>query len=316
MLASGFAAIFSENMDVIPSFYTQEMIGRAELNGLLPSSNVQLRFGEVKKEILPSNSKSHSKRYREYEVLVEHFEGGSATHRMYHNCMVLNNLGGLGDRSNCSLRESDKKDFQLGTGSKVFLLCVEGNDARAVIIGGPQQYTDISKGAHYEFEFNGVNFQINNDGSWTLQNKGKTDAKGNLDKAADKDGAGTVVKVEANGNFSVTTKDNKNTVSINHKSGEIIIDASDNVKINTKNTQIVSDSTEIKSDSVNVNSHNVKVGANAMQPAVLGQALVTVLTQAFGVIAPTLPTPPQQAALAGASAQLMTILSQSVKIGA
>jgi hypothetical protein len=302
-------------MDIVPSFYSQETIGYSELNGLLPSNNVHLRFGEVKREVLPSDPKSYSKLYREYEVLVEHFENGSATHRMYHSCMALNSFCGVAERSNFSLRDSDKKDFQLGLGARVFLLCVEGNDARAVIIGGPQQYKDSSAGTHYEFEFNGVNFQVLNDGSWILQNKGKTDAKGNLDKSADKDGAGTILKVEANGNFTVSTKDNKNTISIDHKAGVINISSSDKVNIQTQEANIESSSATIKATSVNVDSSNVKVGSNAIQPAVLGQTLASVLTQAFGVIAPTLPTPSQQAALAAASTQLITILSQSVKVG-
>lgn len=282
--------------------------------GALPSGNVRLRFGEVKREILPTSKESYSKKYREYEVLVQHYEGGGVTHRVYHNCMVLNSLCGLGDHSDTALRISDKEDFQLGNGSRVFLLCVEGNDARAVIIGGPQQRLDKSVGIHKEVEFNGVNFQVNDDGSWTLLNKGKTNNDGSMHDKADEDGAGTQVRVESNGNFSINTQNGKCAISVNHKSGTIDIQANDNFTIKTSQAFIEADSLTVDASTTNINSSSVGVGANATSPAVLGDRLAAILAQVFGTIGPTLPTPPQQAAVAAGAAQLATILSSSVRI--
>jgi len=300
--------------DVIPSFYSVETIGYSSQEGLLPNTNIKLRFGEVKKEILPTDPESYSKLYREYDVLVQHYEGGSATHRMYHHCMVLNYLGGLADHSTQALRVSDKKDFQLGNGSRVFLLCVEGNDARPVIIGGPQQFQDTSEGIHKEMEFNGVNFQVYDDGSWSLTNKGKTDNNGDMDPAANQDGAGTVVKVEANGDFTVATPNNKCVIQLDHTSGAIAITSSDQVTINTNQANVKATSVNVTADSVNIDSEDVGVGSEAVESAVLGDTLVAVLTEAFGVIAPTLPTEPQSAALASAAGELASVLSGSVRI--
>jgi hypothetical protein len=301
-------------MDIIPSFYYVEGVGGTTQDGLLPESNVKLRFGEVKREILPTDQDSYSKTYREYEVLVQHYEGGSATHRKYHHCMVLNDLCGLGDFSFQSLRVSDKIGYQVGTGSKVFILCIDGNDARGVIIGGPQQRKDTSTGIHKEVEFNGVNFQVYDDGSWGIVNKGKTDNLGNIDKDADKDGAGTSVRVEANGNFTVSTANGKCILSINHKDGAINIESSDSFTVNTSSATIEADTVKVKGSTVDIDSRSVGVGSNATEPAVLGQSLALVLAQAFGVVMPTLPTPGQQAALAGAVGQLTTILSSSVRV--
>ena len=301
-------------MEVIPSIYSVESIGWGHHGGTLSNSNVKLRYGEVKREILPTEKESYSKKYREYEVLVQHYEGGSATHRMYHNCMVLNSFCGLADHSDMALRKSDKLDYQLGNGSRVFILCVEGNDARAIIIGGPQQRKDLSEGIHKEVEFNGVNFQVYDDGSWSLTNKGKTDNLGNLDAKADKDGAGTQVKVEANGNFIVSTPNNKCQISIDHKSGAINITSSDTINIKTSQANIDADSVKVSANQVSLDGSSVSVGSNAFHPAVLGDQLALVLAQAFGIIAPTLPTPPQQAALAAATGQLTTILSGSVTV--
>jgi phage baseplate assembly protein gpV len=302
-------------MDIIPSIYTVEAMGGRSQDGLLPDSNVKLRFGEVKREILPNSKESYSKLYREYEVLVQHYEGGSATHRMYHHCMVLNSLCGLGDHSDMALRTSDKPDFHLGNGSRVFLLCVEGNDARAIIIGGPQQRLDDSpKGLHKELEYNGVNLQINDDGSWTLVNKGKTNSDGSMSDKADSEGAGTTVKVESNGNFIVNTQNGKCIINVNHKSGAIDVQASDTITIKTTNVSVEADTIDLKSTSTNINSDSVGVGSNAVSPAVLGDKLAAILSEAFGVIGPTLPTSPQQAAVAAAVTQLVTALSSSVRV--
>ena len=300
--------------ETIPSIYSVSSIGDGHHGGTLSNGNVRLRYGEVKREILPTSQESYSKSYREYEVLVQHYEGGSATHRMYHHCMVLNDLAGLGDFSTQSLRVSDKPDFQLGNGSRVFILCVEGNDARGVIIGGPQQTKDTSVGTHKEVEFNGVSFEVFDDGSWSLTNKGKTDNAGEMDEDADEEGAGTTVKVESNGNFIINTQNGKCVLSINHKSGAIDIQSSDSITIKTKQISVEADSLDIQATSTNINSSSVGVGSNATSPAVLGDKLATVLAQAFGVIGPGLPTQPQQAAVAAASAQLSTILSSSVRV--
>ena len=300
--------------ETVSSIYTTHILGDIPIGGNLPNSNIKLRFGEVKREILPTDKESYSKLYREYEVLVQHYEGGSATHRMYHHCMVLNSLCGLADHSDTALRISDKQDFNLGNGSRVFILCVEGNDARAIIIGGPQQRKDISTGVHKELEFNGVNFQVFEDGSWSITNKGKTDNLGNLDKKADQDGAGTTVKVEANGNFKVSTPNDKCSVLVNHKEGSIVIDSSSSVTVKTKEANIEADTVNINSSVTNLNSTSTNVGSNASQSAVLGESLVEVLSLAFSIIAPTLPTPPQQAALSAASGALVSVLSPSVKV--
>lgn len=302
-------------MDVIPSIYGVETIGGIGGGGL-PNSNLRLRFGEVKREILPTDKGSRSKTYLEYDVLVQHYEAGSATYRLYHNCVLLNINAGLADYSYHSLRTSDKADFHLGNGSRVYLLCVEGNDARAVIIGGPQQAKDsfLKDQKHFVWEFNGVNFQVNPDGSFTITNKGKTNILGQMDKDADSEGAGTKIDVKANGDFVISTPNGKCSINIEHKSGKVTITSSDDFVLDTSKASVNADSVDVKATSVSLDASSVSVGANASSPAVLGDALSAVLAQAFGIIAPTLPTPQQQAALAGASAQLSTILSGSVRV--
>jgi hypothetical protein len=302
-------------MDIIPSFYSSEAMGGDAGGGLLPRENIYFRFGEVKAEILPDSQESRSGLYREYEVLAEHYANGSATHRMYHNCVVLNSLCGLADHSVTSLRTSDTQEAKLGNGSRVYLLCVEGNDARAVIIGGPQQAKDASKGAHQSVEFNGVSFEVFDDGSWSLTNRGKTANDGSLHKDADTAGAGTVVKVEANGNFTVKTQNGKCLLSIDHKSGSIEIKSDSQVTINTTKAVVNATTVDVNASKISLDSNDVGLGSGASQSAVKGDALVSLLSQAFSIIGATLPTIPQQMALAGVASQSGAILSSTVKVG-
>lgn len=297
-------------MEVLPHFWQFRSIDNEEPGGLLPTGNFRLRFGEVKKQILPTEKDSLYKLGREYEVLVDHYEGGSATHRIYHNCVVINLFAGLADKTSFSLRESEKKDYQFGKGSKVLLLCIEGNDARGVILGGLTQKKDTNQGHYFEWEFNGVNFQVFDDGSFKAIAKGKTDATGKTDN---KD-AGTYVKVEANGNLTVSTANGKNVLSIDNKAGTITINSDSKFKVQTSDATVQADKATVKASNISLDGSRVSVGSNAVSPAVLGDRLVQVLVQAFGIIAPTLPTPPQQAALAGAAGQLALILSKSVSV--
>jgi hypothetical protein len=305
--------------ETIPSIYSAVSVGTGHDGGTLPNGNVRLRFGEVKREILPKDKESYSKKYREYEVMVQHYEGGSASSRLYHHCMVLSDLGSMADYSTQALRTSNESDYKLGNGSKVFILCVEGNDSRAVIIGGPQQKVDSSKGIHREMEFNGVNFQVFDDGSFEIVNKGKTDNDGKMHKDADKEGAGTKVKVEANGNFTVATPGNKCSVSINHKSGTIDIKAPDSFTINTSKATVNADTVDVKAMSVKVDSPSVEVGTAAVQHALLGETLVALLVSALGTIMVTLPSPAQQQAIGAIITTLSNpvspVFSKSVKVG-
>ena len=52
--------------ETVSSIYTTHILGDIPIGGNLPNSNIKLRFGEVKREILPTDKESYSKLYREY----------------------------------------------------------------------------------------------------------------------------------------------------------------------------------------------------------------------------------------------------------
>lgn len=249
-------------MDVIPSIFGSGYVGDTPFFDGDVFKNTKLRMGEVKQIIKPTDPESLSKKYYEYSVLAVHIENGVLARRMYRNCVLINSLAGGGDHSSFALRESTKPNDQSQTdGSRVLLLCIEGSNNRAIIIGGlrdERANNDINNTGHYfDWEFNGVNFKVNDDGSWEVINKGKTDNLGKKHPKANNDGVGTTIKTEANGNIQIKTA----------KGSEIVIDNTGN-KIN------------IKADSeVTIDSDKVKIGSGASQSVVLGNELVTILQE-------------------------------------
>jgi hypothetical protein len=75
----------------------------------------------------------------------------------------------------------------LGKGSKVLLLCLNGENNNAVILGGLRDQADVSGfgdkeakdlGHYFHFNFNGVSADIDKDGQFTLVYNGKTEVDG------------------------------------------------------------------------------------------------------------------------------------------
>ncbi len=252
--------------ETIPSIYSFRRVG--ESSGPTDGgafSNFLLRIGEVKRIIPPKDKRSRSKRFYEYDVKVQHRENGTAVTKMYHNCYLMNSLAGLADKVRYTLRAVETQGLNAATkpdaGSKVLILCINAEHAQAVIVGGirhqDDDHDDVAKGHHYEFEFNGANVAVNDDGSWTVTNKGKTAADGKADPKRDKDGAGTTVKVEANGNFQVSTATGQKIV-INNKASTIEVSGG-------KKLTLVAD--------------RVNLGSDADEHAVLGDTLQGILEE-------------------------------------
>ncbi len=248
-------------MDVLPSFYDVQPVGDLERYDGLAFSNTALRVGEVRALVRPEHPRSRTKKFNEYDVFVTHRENGTVATKMYHNCILANPFGGVADKAVWTLRNDPSSDVKTdGVGSKVLLLCVNGEHSSAVILGGVRNSRDTDRGAealghHLEFVFNGTKFETHDDGSWTLTNLGKTKADGSADPNRNA-GAGTTVKVEANGTFTVHTKDNKQSVIIDHVAGT---------------TTITADSDLI------LKGANIHLGASADEHAVLGDTLKDIL---------------------------------------
>jgi hypothetical protein len=198
--------------DVIPSFLGIERTppmwsGHNFDNGLL-------RFGEVQEIIYPNDKRSQSKRYIEYNVLVQQRSNGTGTSKLYQNVAVANLFGGIADRFEYILRPAVKNEINksgLGKGSKVLILCANGETNTSFIIGGlhdqNQKVDNQSKdlGHYCYFNFNGVSAYIDKDGQFLLKYGGATDADGKTD--VNKKERGTRIEFLKDGSWSVNTRD-------------------------------------------------------------------------------------------------------------
>ena len=107
--------------------------------------NMVMRVGEVQELIPPDDPRNLSKKFIEYRVLVQHLDGETltGTSREYAHCVLINPFGGLADRAFWLLRADSKRDDTgLGKGSKVLMMCVNGEHNSAVILGGVRYETD------------------------------------------------------------------------------------------------------------------------------------------------------------------------------
>lgn len=254
---------------IIPSFYSVKDVGYAKPDNTV-FGNTLLRVGEVKGVIYPDSDKSISGKYIEYDVVVQHREGNVAVSKLYHNCYLADSLGGRGDSSFRTLRVPDEKKTDpsneqgienLGTGSKVLILCINGGHNEAVIISGIRDGGDDKKrkqkGIHLEWEFNGVRLEIADDGSFSVEKKGPTKSSGERDKTKGADEEqNTKISVDKDGSFAVRTKDNKQSVVIDHKAGTITIEGDKELTLQGK---------------------NINIGSGADEAAVLGDTLVKIM---------------------------------------
>lgn len=287
-------------MSVIPSIYSSRTVGALPFYAGGAFGNIKLHLGEVREIIEPTSKDSVSKLFNEYSVLVSQLENGLFATKLYRNCLLINPLASGGDHAEWRLRASTKpiSDVDHSDGSRVLILCVEGSNNQPIIIGGlrDERCGKDESGVYYNWQYNGVNFKVKDDGSWELLNKGKTDNLGNKDSRANEDGIGTSIKTDANGDITLKTA----------KGTEIKLNNDDTIDINA-------------SSNVTINSNRICLGENATQPNVLGLELVQILTELITnlvsltvMIAPGSPSsPPVNApAFAMLLSKLQGILSQ------
>lgn len=239
-----------EDNSVVPSFQGLKRTGVAADTGNM--SNLALRMGEVKAIVYPDDPLSITKTFVEYSVEVQHRDGrGAGTTSKYVGCLVANLFGGAADVFRYTLRKDDQSDTGkdgVGVGSKVLLLCVNGQTTRAMIVGGLRdlktdaEQTDTKDDGHnLFFEFNGISFRVNKDGEARVQFRGPTKVDGTLDTdaGADEKQGPTTVEFLKNGNLKVYTKDDKQHLLIDHanKKADFLFDEEWSVKVNKKVTE-------------------------------------------------------------------------------
>lgn len=170
-------------------------------------TNFVLRLGEVRSINYPGDDLNYSGKQVEYSVEVQHRDGnGMTTSTMYQGVTVNTLFGGVADRAEMTYRADSKTGPDgVGNGSKVLLLCVSGDQQKAVILGGISSATTkaTKQGHNLFFEFNGAQFTVNDEGEAQFLHKGPTNADGSIrDQYADYSGA--LVGFDKRGNITVS----------------------------------------------------------------------------------------------------------------
>lgn len=207
-------------------------------------TNFLLRIGEVKEIIYPDSKQSISKRTIEYNVAVQHkdYQLNTGYVRTYNNCIVFNLFGGLADKLVYTLRTDPNRNNTkdgLGQGSKVLLLCINGEHAQAVIIGGLRDAKDLDEenqkakelGHHFQLLFNGIEYLVNKEGEFSLTYNGKTKADGKNEDGVSDSAIGSKLSISKNGNIAFVTKSNAEEITLDHDNKKIILKANQGIKI-------------------------------------------------------------------------------------
>jgi hypothetical protein len=195
--------------------------------------NFSLKSGVVLKCYETTDSQNLNKLVPEYDVcVIEQDENRGVTSVIYHNCVMKELFGGIGDFFEYKLRLPMNDNFKSNlnsidqTGSIVLLLCLDGVDEKGLILGclsHPRRKSTLTKenGQHLEGEFNGVNCQINSSGEFTITYKSKTDENGIY---ADSTNGGTFLKFEKDGSI-VLSDNNTSKIKIDKAKKEVRVEA-------------------------------------------------------------------------------------------
>jgi hypothetical protein len=280
------------------------------------SSMSSLRFvrGEVQEIIQPNDPRNVNKIVPEYSVWANLYENGTYTSRILPHVVACDLFGsGLSDTFTYTLRGANSttkdtagnKQIGDGLGSRVLMMAINGDRNNYVIISGIRSNKstpdDPTLGHHLDFEFNGVSVNINNDGEFTLTYGGATKNDGTNRDDVDQSATGTTIQITKDGSLSVTDQDAKESIVIDRPRGNLNVTASSGVAINAP---------------------QIKLGPAPNSPAVIGTALVDILTQLISAISAIVVTtagapssPPVNApAFVAIQAQLNTILSTIITL--
>lgn len=234
---------------IVPSFLGVQGTGMRRNPG--NQTDVGLRWGTVKELVYPNDPRNSSQKYIEYLLSVEHKDGGKPGANVNYLGVQLSNLfGGVADYLNYTLRptpqQSNPQPGKLLQGSKVLCLCVNGDRAQAIIIGGARDGTydgnvddNGQKGHNLDFSFNGLNATVNDDGELTVVFNGKTDIDGTLADSADPDAQGSNIRMTKDGSVLISSPDALQHVLIDNTNHLVEIDADQELDINVTGNLVI-----------------------------------------------------------------------------
>lgn len=233
---------------VVPSFLSTRA-GAGHSGFARSMMEMGLREGLVVAVHAPSADTNTNKHYYEYDVKVDHVDNGTHTEIIFPRARLGNSFGGVADfvrwRPRLGGRASNDDGAIFSTGSRVYVMCVNGNTKSAIILGGAQHPVGSDPEGDEEplfvFEFNGIRAEIHPNGDFKLIHRGATDPMGVVEED-DATKNGTSITMDAEGDILIGTgADSQNLIHLDsqgkriHITGEeeVEIEAGGNVKINS-----------------------------------------------------------------------------------
>lgn len=199
------------------------------------TNSFSLKEGVVTAILYPDNKDNISKREIEYNVaVVEYVPGAGANLQEYRNCRIADMFGTTNNFVNYTLQPSTDNIDSVGgrknkdvfkDGARCTILCLAGvNQAGyAIIIGGVKHgdgkiYSE-KDGQFYDFNFNGIQQLINDDGEWIINFSTPIDQDG---KKENEKAAGTQIKIDKDGRITLLDNE-KQTIKIDREAKNIEI---------------------------------------------------------------------------------------------
>lgn len=240
--------------------------------------NTALRLGIVTKSFDISDEANLSKLTIEYDVSVfEQLEDRGSSVVTYRNCISAEGMGSIADFFERTLRVRKNSSTQTQlintknqNGAVVLILCLDGVSEKAIIVGSvthpDRKSTLAGETAHLEGEFNGVNIQVNEDGSANFTFKGPTDNDGS---PVDSSITPTVLSIASDGSFQV--QHSKITFTL-ATSGIATLTSTDNLNVNCKDANITAsgDANITASGNALVEAPAIKLGSGASEALIKG----------------------------------------------
>lgn len=277
---------------VIPSF----MSGESPFNtNTLLQGNFALRSGIVTGRYDAGQQGNVNGRVPEYTVTtVERMPNGSINLLTHYGCIVAS-MFGLPQNYMISTLTPDATPLdEAEEGSVVLILSLNGTTSHGnnIIIGTlphPQgSVFDAERGDFTEFQFNGINLQIDKDGQLIVEQKTPLDFKGEpTEEGAEI--AGTKITVDKVGGIKLEDNEGQSIEMSRANKTIVASNGTDSITISKETNSInIKTDKEINleaSSTVNVKAEEINLGENASIEAVLGQQLSTYLSTL------TVPTP-------------------------
>lgn len=207
-------------------------------------NNFSLKTGIILKTYELDDEDNISKISVEYDVLANDQQGNRGTAPiLFKKCMCLESFGGVADFFESKLRGASKDEvrrdgeIEKSDGSLVLLLCINGSEDRAIIVGSvkhPARKTVLTKeaGIHMEGEYNGVNWQVNKDGELTVTFKSASSIKDGKVEYQDEEAGGSFIKVDKTGSIDLNDGKTEN-VKIDKTAQTIDINAEKDISNTT-----------------------------------------------------------------------------------